>query len=169
MADGVARSWPFPLILTTTTADAMGLYFEEFEVGRTYVTGTRTLTEEDIDAFAMLSGDQNRLHTDDVFARTMGFAGRIAHGLLGAAILTGLSYRTGLFDGTTLAFLSINWQFRAPVFAGDTLYAEMLVESKRETSNPDRGIVVRHVRLLNQSGTVTQEGTISVMVKRRPA
>ncbi|MFZ2157315.1 MAG: MaoC/PaaZ C-terminal domain-containing protein, partial [Bradyrhizobium sp.] len=103
----------------------MGRYYEEFEVGQTFVTEKRTISDADISAFAELSGDHNKLHIDEDYAKTTPFKTRIAHGPLGFAIATGLSYSTGLFDGTTLALLGVEWSFTAPIFPGDTLHVEM--------------------------------------------
>ena len=144
----------------------MGRYYEEFEVGQTFVTEKRTISNADILAFAELSGDHNKLHIDEDYAKTTPFKTRIAHGPLGFAIATGLSYSTGLFDGTTLALLGVEWSFTAPIFPGDTLHVEMLVTSKRETSRPDRGIVKRDFKLINQDGVVVQKGMITVLLKR---
>lgn len=144
----------------------MGRYYEEFEVGQTFVTEKRTISNADILAFAELSGDHNKLHVDEDYAKTTPFKTRIAHGPLGFAIATGLSYSTGLLDGTTLALLGVEWSFTAPIFPGDTLHVEMLVKSKRETSRPDRGIVERDFKLINQDGVVVQKGVMTVMVKR---
>jgi acyl dehydratase len=144
----------------------MGRYYEEFEVGQTFVTEKRTLSNADILAFAELSGDHNKLHVDEEYARNTPFKTRIAHGPLGFAIATGLSYSTGLFDRTTLALLGVEWSFTAPIFPGDTLHVEMRVKSKRETSRPDRGIVERDFNLVNQDGVVVQKGVMTVMVKR---
>lgn len=144
----------------------MGRYYEEFEIGQTFVTEKRTISNADILAFAELSGDRNKLHVDEDYAKTTPFKTRIAHGPLGFAIATGLSYSTGLLDGTTLALLGVEWSFTAPIFPGDTLHVEMLVKSKRETSRPDRGIVEREFRLINQHGVEVQKGVMTVMVKR---
>lgn len=146
-----------------------GLYFEDLEVGTTYSSPRRTITEADVTAFAGLSGDFNPLHTDAIFAAETPFGRRIAHGLLGLSIATGLLSRLGIFDGTVIAFLEIrNWKFRAPIFFGDSIQVEMSVIDKRETSKADRGIVTRAIRILNQSRTVVQEGETVLMMKRRP-
>ena len=79
-------------------------HFEDFEVGAETVTDSRTVTEADVVAFAGVSGDYNPLHVDVEFARTTPFGERIAHGLLGLAIASGLVSRTGAIEGTTLAF-----------------------------------------------------------------
>ena len=60
-----------------------GWYLEDFEVGKTYRSAARTVTEADVVNFAGLSGDFNPLHMDDEFAERGPFGGRIAHGALG--------------------------------------------------------------------------------------
>jgi acyl dehydratase len=149
--------------------NVVGRYFEDLTTGETFTSPARTVTEADIVMFSAISGDHNPLHTDAEFARTTPFGQRIAHGLLGLAMITGLMGRLGLFEGTAIAFLGLKWRFTAPIFIGDTVHVEMTISEKRETSNPERGVLVREVKLLNQRGEVVQEGTMDVMVRRRPA
>jgi acyl dehydratase len=144
------------------------LHFEDFEVGTETVTDSRTVTEADVVAFAGLSGDYNPLHVDAEFARTSPFGERIAHGLLGLAIASGLVSRTGAIEGTTLAFLATEWRFTAPIKLGDTITVRSRVADKRETSKPDRGVVTFAVQVVNQRSEVVQEGTQTLLMKRRP-
>ena len=60
-----------------------GLYLEDFEIGREYLSPARTVTEADVVNFAGLSGEFNPLHTDEEFAKANSFGTRIAHGALG--------------------------------------------------------------------------------------
>jgi acyl dehydratase len=145
----------------------MGMFFEEFEVGQVFKSRGRTVTEADIVNFAGLSGDYNPLHTDEEFAKKTIFGKRIAHGMLGLTISTGLSQRLGILDDTIMAFLGLEWSFRAPIFIGDTVHLEQTVKSKRETSKPDRGIIVFESKLINQNGESVQEGSRTVMVRRK--
>jgi acyl dehydratase len=146
----------------------MPLYFEDFQVGQRFTTPARTVTEADIINFAGVSGDFNPIHTDAEFARSTPFGVRIAHGLLVLSMLTGLRQRSGHFEGTIIAWLEIrNYRFLKPVFIGDTVHGETEILEKRETSRPDRGILVQKVRVLNQKGEVVQEGEFVTMVKRR--
>lgn len=144
-----------------------GLYYEDFEVGIQTITDSRTVTETDVVAFAGLSGDYNPLHVDAVFAGSGPFGERIAHGLLGLAIASGLVSRTGAIEGTALAFLATDWKFTAPIKLGDTITVRSRVAEKRETSKPDRGIVIFAVEVVNQRGEVVQQGTQTLLVKRR--
>lgn len=143
------------------------LYFEDFEVGREWISQGRTITEADIVAFACLSGDFNPLHIDAEFAKTTQFGERIAHGLLGLSIATGLMSKMGIIDGTAFAFLGFEWKFTGAIRIGDTITLHTRVAGTRETSKPDRGIVGFEDRLVNQRGEVVQEGTQTMMMRRR--
>ena len=142
-------------------------YFEDIRVGDQYVSPGRTVTEADIVAFAGLSGDYNILHTDAEYMRTSIFGERIAHGLLGLALQSGLGTRAMARPFATLAFLGLRWRFKAPIKIGDTIKVRLEVTDKRETSKPDRGIVVIQRSVLNQRGEVVQEGDTDIMVERR--
>jgi len=142
-------------------------YFEDIEVGDEYLSPGRTVTETDIVTFAGLSGDYNVLHTDAEFMKGSIFGERIAHGLLGLAISSGLGTRAMARPYATLAFLGLRWRFKGPIKIGDTIKVRMKVTAKRETSKPDRGIVTVQRNVLNQRGEVVQEGDTELMVERR--
>lgn len=140
--------------------------FEDIEVGEEYESPGRTVTETDIVLFAGLSGDYNVLHTDAEFMKTSVFGERIAHGLLGLAIQSGLFARaTPAY--ATVAFAGLRWKFRGPIKIGDTIRLRAKVIAKRETSKPDRGLVTLARTLLNQRGEVVQEGETDLLVERR--
>jgi acyl dehydratase len=146
-------------------------FYEDFEVGTGGTTGGRTITEADIVNFAGVSGDFNPAHVVDAPALEGVFPGRIAHGMLGASAMTGLLTRDAPeVLGTQwagLAFLGINWRFRAPILPGDTIHAVHRVGSKRPTSTPGRGVVEHEVEVVNQHGAVVQSGTISLLSQMR--
>ena len=144
----------------------MGLCFEDFAIGQTYTTKGRTITEADIVNFAGISGDFHPLHTDAQYAEGSLFGQRIAHGLLSLTVVSGLSQQLGHLKGSIIAFLGLNWQFKKPVFIGDTIYEEQIIADKRETGKGD-GVVTIHCRVKNQQGEVIQEGYRIVMVARR--
>jgi len=147
--------------------DGTALYFDDFEVGQGWTTPARTITEADLTLFAGLSGDFNPLHTDEEFAKTTPFGGRIFHGPGVFAIATGLESRLGLKEGTALAFLGMTWNLKAPVMIGDTIHVEQQVAStKPSSSKPDRGIVTFDVQVVNQEGVVCQDGQWLVMFTR---
>ena len=147
-----------------------GLYWEQWEIGAEFESPARTVTEADIVAFAGLSGDYNPLHVDEEYCKTTPFGGRIAHGPLVYAIAAGLLFQLHLYDDTLIAFLGFeNLKFTKPVRPGDTIRARIKVLDKRETSNPERGVMRRQLLVLNQRGEVVQEGIQAFLLKRKPA
>jgi acyl dehydratase len=146
-----------------------GLFLEEFEVGRLLLGPSRTVTEADIMDFAAVSGDDNALHTDEEFARNTVFGQRIAHGLLGLSIGTGLACEAGFIDGTTLAFTGLEWKFKAPVFIGDTITFRATVAKNRPMRGIGGGMVVLKVEIVNQDDKVVQTGQWSLLIKSQPA
>ncbi len=75
-----------------------GLYFEDYTTGDSVTSQGRTVTEADIVSFAALSGDWNAIHVDAEYAKKGMFGERIAHGMLGLSIATGLAARLGFID-----------------------------------------------------------------------
>jgi acyl dehydratase len=146
-----------------------GRYWDEFKVGQTFVTARRTIDGGDVSRFAGLSGDFNPLHTDAEFARRTPYGERIAHGMLTLSVSTGQQNQLGIFEGTTLAFLGMDRvRFTGPVKFGDTVHTEVTVKEVRETSRPDRGVVVADVVVRNQRGEAVASYETSVMLRRRP-
>jgi acyl dehydratase len=146
----------------------MPMYLEDFAAGQQFTTPARTITEADVVAFSGLSGDYNPIHTDAEFAAKTPFKQRIAHGMLGFSVVTGLVARTGIVDGTAIAFLGIeDWKFQKPVFFGDTVHVRMTVKEVRPTSKPGSGVVKRYVELVNQRGEVVQAGTLATLIRAR--
>lgn len=147
----------------------MGLYFEEFEPGRAWTTRGRTVAESDIMTFAGISGDFTPIHVDADFAAKGPFGGRIAHGPLPMSIAIGLMTHLNLFDGTVVALLNMNWDFKGVVMIGDTVRARITVLDKRATSDSARGIVRIQIEVVNQRDEIVQTGVNTVMVSRRQA
>ncbi len=144
------------------------MYFEEMPEGLELTSPARTVTEADVVLFAGLSGDYNPLHTDAEYARGTRFGQRIAHGLLGLSIASGLANRLGFIESTAIAFMGLEWKFKAPIFIGDTIAMTARVVRKRALPRLGGGVVVLAVALKNQRGEITQEGEWSVLVKSRP-
>lgn len=146
-----------------------GLYFEEFSVGQTVNTVGRTISEDAIFSFAGLTGDYNQIHTDADFASKTQFGQRVAHGLLGLSIATGLIMRTGLLEGTVLAFREImDWKFVKPFFIGDTIHAVLTVSETKALPRIGGGSLLAAVEVRNQSNEVCQRGTLNLLVLSKP-
>ncbi len=141
--------------------------FEDLREGEWFRSPGRTVTEADVVNYAGLSGDYNILHTDEEFMRNSGFKTRIAHGLLGLAIQSGLAQRAMNPPVSTIAFLGIEqWKFRRAIHFGDTIWVKLTVYEKRETGRPDRGIVKWKRELFNQRDELVQEGITVSLVHR---
>jgi 3-hydroxybutyryl-CoA dehydratase len=145
-----------------------GLYFEEFNVGDNITSAGRTVTESDVVAFAALSGDWNTIHTDAEYARSTMFGERIAHGLLGLSIASGLAVRLGFIEGTVIAFMGLDWKFRAPIKIGDTIHMRAQIAEKKPMPRLGGGMITLNVEVLNQRGETTQKGTWNMLVKMKP-
>ena len=145
-----------------------GRYFEEFEIGDEVETSTRTITETDVMVFAALSGDHNPLHTDAEFAKGTLFGERIAHGLLGLAVASGLTAQLGFVEGTAEAFIGLEWKFRAPIKFSDTVHLQARVKQKKAMPRLGGGFITFDVKLLNQQDETVQKGTWTVLIKSAP-
>jgi 3-hydroxybutyryl-CoA dehydratase len=145
-----------------------GRYFEEFEIGESIETPARTITEADVVMFAGLSGDYNPLHTDAEFAKETMFGERIAHGMLGLSIVSGLAWRTGFMEGTADALISVETKFRNAVKFGDTIRARFEVRQKKEMKRLGGGFVTFNVVALNQRDETIQKGEWTVLIRSAP-
>jgi 3-hydroxybutyryl-CoA dehydratase len=152
----------------TESTRPRGNYFEEFKIGDTVESASRTITETDIVIFAGLSGDYNQLHTDAEFAKGTIFGERVAHGLLGLSVASGLAQRLGFIEGTAQAFRELTWKFRGPILIGDTIRARFKVREKKEMSRLGGGLVVFDASVLNQRDEVVQKGVWKVLIESAP-
>ena len=146
-----------------------GMYFEEFEAGQRIITVGRTVTESDIVTFAGLSGDYNQIHTDADYSNKGPFGQRVAHGILGLSIASGLAVQTGILEGTVLAFREIkNWKFSKPIFIGDTIHVELEVKETKSYRRLGGGAVVIAMTVKNQDGDAVMSGVWNVLMAARP-
>lgn len=141
------------------------LCFEDISPGDTWVSLARTVTEADVVNFAGITGDYDPLHVDHEFAGSTMYRRPIAHGLLGLSFMAGLSSHFPSMRNLAFTELS-NWQFLQPIFIGDTLH---VVTEVLETHAKGRrsGRVIWRRRLINQAGTVVQEGNLETVVASR--
>jgi acyl dehydratase len=136
-----------------------GKYYEDLEVGQQikHPTG-RTVTEMDNVLFSALTMNTQALHLNEDFASETEFGKRIVNGIFTFGLVVGLTV-ADLTDRTIVANLGYeNVRHPAPVFHGDTIYAETEVLEKRESqSRPNAGIVRLRQVGRNQDGTVVVE------------
>jgi acyl dehydratase len=143
---------------------AGGLTFEDLSIGDRWQSEPRTIEIRDIEQFAQLTGDHDRLHTDAEFASQGPFGKPVAHGMLGMSILAGLSSTAPLVQ--TAALIEVrNWSFCKPIFPGDTVRAVTEVVDLKSHGRR-HGQVHWYRQLLNQKGEKVQEGTLVTLVMR---
>jgi len=147
-----------------------GLSFEQHEIGATYRTLSRTVSETDIVTFVNLCGFTEPLFMDmEYAARESVFTRRAAPGALTFALSEGLVMQTGLIHGTGMSYLGGEIRIVSPVLEGDTLRVSVTITDKRETKKPDRGIVTYRHEVTNQRGEIVLEATVKRMIKRAEA
>jgi acyl dehydratase len=145
-----------------------GRFLEDFRVGDVYRhSHGRTITQTDNTWFTLLTNNTHDIHYNVDYASRTEFGKPLVVSTLTLAIVTGLSVE----DVSRNAVANLGWeQVRcpAPVFAGDTLYAESeVLEVRPSRSRPGQGIVRVRTRGLNQDGTVVMEFERSVLVYGR--
>lgn len=116
-----------------------------------------------IDAFAEMTGDRFEIHMSREGAARHGFPERVAHGLLVLSLVDGLKNQTAA-QFRAVASLGWEWSFSAPVLLGDTIRARIEVMDKRQTRNPERGILRLDFEVTNQRGEPVQRGQNQLMV-----
>ena len=132
-----------------------GIYFEEFSEGQVFEHAlTRTVTEMDNVLFTTLTMNPQPLHLDAEFAKTTEFGRPLVNSCLTLSIVAGMS----VSDISQKAIGNLGWndiRLTAPVFVGDTIYAESEVLAKRESaSRPGQGLVT--VRTIGKKADGTQ-------------
>ena len=120
---------------------------------------TKTITESDILTFGNLTGDHNPLHFDQEHARRTRFGQPISHGMLTGSLFSPIVAHQ--LPGEGAIYLSQSLKFLAPVFAGDTITAELTVTRVRE----DKQIITLEGIAKNQRGEVVITGESVVLVE----
>jgi acyl dehydratase len=148
-----------------------GLWFGDLEIGVVYVHRPgRTVSEADNTLFTTLTMNTQALHLDEAWSATQPFGRRVVNSLFTLSTLVGLSVNQ-LTQGTTVANLGFSEvRFPAPVFHGDTLYAETAVLDKRlSRSRPGEGVVTFEHTARNQRGEVVAVAVRSALILRSPS
>jgi acyl dehydratase len=142
------------------------MYWEEFAIGKSYDTYGRTVTEVDLSLFCVFVGYHVPLFIDEEYAKRTQYGGRIAPSAFTMSVSTAMT--ESLLRDTVISLLSVErGKFLATVRTGDTIRTEVEVLSKRETRNPEKGIVTFRDHVLNQNGETVFEIDKIVLLKRR--
>ncbi len=147
----------------------IGFYWNDLKVGEQFRTLNRTITEADIVQIIGVTGMVETLFTDLSFTQDHGvIKGRVSPAALVYTIIEGLLVQATM-QTTGLALLEVHKKVLAPVFAGDTIHAEVEVTGVRATSKGNRGIVTTTNTVVNQTGTTVMEYTAVRMMAGRPS
>ena len=122
----------------------------------------KTVSDEDIVAFARVTGDEQPLHLDDSFAATTRFKRRIAHGMLSAGFISA-ALGTRLAPDAVVIYLSQSLRFLRPVYPGDTITASLEVTSV----DTEKRFVTCSTECVNQDGQPVLAGEATVLLDAR--
>ena len=152
----------------TRYRESFGRYFEDFTAGDVYEHRPgRTISETDNTWFTLLTMNTHPLHFDTEYAAKSEFGKPLVNSCLTLSIVAGMS----VSDLSQKAIGNLGWdkiKLSAPVFAGDTIYAESEVLGKRESkSRPTQGIVTVRTTGTKADGTVFMSYECSFLVPKR--
>ena len=143
------------------------LYLDDLEVGQEFTTESRRITAEDVEAFAILTGDLNPVHLDEEAARKSHFGQRVAHGAFIIAVASGLMSKM-LIPSTLAAYGLDELRFKHPVYLGDVVHVAVKVTGLKPFSH-EAGLVKMRCHVIKQTGERAMVGTFTVITRRRPA
>jgi itaconyl-CoA hydratase len=148
--------------------ESFGRHYEDFKVGDVYEHRPgRTIAETDNTWFTLLTMNTHPLHFDAAYAGKTEFGRPLVNSCLTLAMVTGMS----VSDLSQKAVANLGWdkvRLTAPVFAGDTIYAESEVLEMRESkSRPTQGVVTVRTTGRKADGTAFMTFERSILVPRR--
>ncbi|MEO7520529.1 MAG: phenylacetic acid degradation bifunctional protein PaaZ [Gemmatimonas sp.] len=167
----ITREWSTGAAQKQDAVHPFRKYFDELEIGDTLVTGTRTITLEDIEKFAEFSGDKFYAHMNDEHARANGiFEGRVAHGYFIVSAAAGLFVDPA--PGPVLANYGLeNLRFTKPVYPADTIRVRLTVKQKTKKDvvegQVSQGVVEWDVEVKNQNDEAVAVYSILTLVARQ--
>lgn len=152
------------------TAQWRGRFFEDMQVGDVFRSRLgRTVEQTDNAWFTLLTLNTNQVHFNDEFARETEFGKPLVNSCFTLSLVVGLSVP----DTSENAVANLGWEAISmpnPVFAGDTLWAESEVLSRRESqSRPTQGIIGIRTRGINQRGETVVEYRRTFLIYKRTA
>lgn len=141
--------------MTDQTASILGV-----AVGETAEL-TKTISEDDVETFARISGDDQPLHLDDAYAGKTRFKRRVAHGMLSAGLISA-ALGTKLAPNATVIYLNQTLRFVRPVYPGDTVTARIEVTA----IDPEKRFVTCSTDCTNQDGQSVLTGEATVLLDK---
>lgn len=146
------------------------LFYDDFLIGDTYESKSRTITQSDVDAFTALTSDHNPIHANEKIMKSHPLGKPVVHGMLVASIGIGLIAQLKLTHGTLVAMVEQEIRYKNPIYVGDTVHAKMEVIDKRETRSPSRGIIKYRFDIITDQNVtvVVGQNTNLVFTKKHP-
>ena len=146
----------------------IGRHFEDFQVGDVYEHRPgRTITETDNVWFTQLTMNTHPLHFDETYAAKSEFGKPLVNSCLTLSMVAGMS----VSDTSQKAIANLGWtdiKLKAPVFVGDTIYAESEVLEKRESkSRPTQGIITIRTTGTKANGAVFMSYVRTMLVPKK--
>ncbi len=145
------------------------MYLDDAVVGQEFDIGPRTITPEDLRAFATLTWDRNPIHVDPEFAKTTPFGRPVAHGMLTLSLALGLWSDKGYTRESLVALVGLSdVRFLKPVYPGDAIrLLSKIAEVRESRTHPGTGFVTYQDRVVNNSQEVVAEFRRTVLLKKR--
>jgi 3-hydroxybutyryl-CoA dehydratase len=145
--------------------------FDDYKTGEKGITVPRTVSETDIINFACITGDYSRLHMDRHHAAQTMFKDRIAHGLLGASLATGMLSLDAphiMGRGSTKAYFSgFEIDYRQVIKVGDTIKTKwQMVEKYDDPRNNKFGVVKTAFYIINQNDDSVYDGSVTITIEK---
>ncbi|WP_372369298.1 phenylacetic acid degradation bifunctional protein PaaZ [Candidatus Uabimicrobium sp. HlEnr_7] len=166
----ICNEWLRGAKRTTDRIHPFQKFFDELEIGESFTTHRRTVTEADVVNFAGISGDYFYAHTDDIAAKDSFFEKRVAHGYFVLSAAAGLFVHPA--PGPVIANYGLEGlRFTEPVYPGDTIYVKLTCKQKTEKEKREdeklQGVVHWDVEVFNQEEVMVAVYTILTLVERR--
>jgi acyl dehydratase len=134
----------------------------DLKVGDRIALGSRKVGLAEIDAFASLTGDRFAIHMQDTAAQALGFARRVAHGLLILSLVDGMKNQAPA-QFKAVASLGWDWRFAAPILGDEVISASLEVTGLRPTSRANRSIATLSLEV-HVGSELRQQGINQLMI-----
>lgn len=142
--------------MSKATYQLTNFTYDELTIGQS-ASMTRTVSDEDVKAFSMVTHDYNAVHLDEAYAGGTSFKRRIAHGMWTAGLVSSLLGTR--FPGIGVIYLGQTLKFSRPVYIDDTLTVTLTVTDK----NDAKQWVTLDCRVVNQDGKVVLSGVAQII------
>ncbi len=149
-------------------------YLEDYEIGQEGQTLSRTVGEADVSTFAYITADYATVHLDRHISAEGPYGERIAHGLLGSSLVSGMISQTAPQivgrDIPEAFFCGFETNYRGPIKVGDSIRIKWQISDKVDDPVQDGfGLVKTGFQVVNQDGASVYNGTLTTKVKKESA